>query len=296
MGRIKGKRLDIDAIISSYQIGGGNAVRVAKEFGCSHSYVLKLLKDRNIPVIPQTIVQRKRNVNEFFFETIDTEEKAYWLGFMYADGNVQWRGSKSGHISITLKDKEHLERFNKSLESDYPVQSYVVKEGKGAGNTYYRVFITSKKLAEDLTKHGCHANKTYDLTFPNKEIFVNKDLIRHFIRGYFDGDGSVFTSAEKHWRNGTITNILHYRFCGTEDMMKGIQIELNLGGRLEKSKQSKCLYELMYKRKKKLIPFYLYLYKDATIYLDRKKEKFDKYIQEECSETIISQLTNELKG
>lgn len=79
-------------------------------------------------------------------------------------------------------------------------------------------------------------------------------------------------------------------------MMKRIQIELNLGGRLEKSKQSECLYELMYKRKKKLIPFYLYLYKNATIYLDRKKEKFTKYIQEECSETIISQLTNELKG
>ena len=75
MGRIKGKRLDIDAIISSYQNGGGNAVRVAKEFGCSHSYVLKLLKDRNIPVIPQTIVQRKRNVNEFFFETIQKKRR-----------------------------------------------------------------------------------------------------------------------------------------------------------------------------------------------------------------------------
>ena len=53
--------------------------------------------------------------------------------------------------------------------------------------------------------------------------------------------------------------------------MKGIQAELNLEGRLEKDKQAKCLYELMYKRKKKLIPFYLYLYKDATIYLNRKK-------------------------
>lgn len=79
-------------------------------------------------------------------------------------------------------------------------------------------------------------------------------------------------------------------------MMKNIQKEVNLEGRLEKDKQSKCLYELMYKRKKKLVPFYLYLYKDATIYLDRKKEKFDKYIQEECSETIISQLEKELKG
>ena len=84
------------------------------------------------------------------------------------------------------------------MKSNYPIGSHIVKEGKGAGNIYYRVFITSKKLAEDLTKYGCHANKTYDLTFPNKEIFVNKDLIRHFIRGYFDGDGSVFISMEKH--------------------------------------------------------------------------------------------------
>ena len=58
--------------------------------------------------------------------------------------------------------------------------------------------ITSKKLAESLTKHGCHANKTYDLIYPSESIFADKSLIQHFIRGYFDGDGSVFISEEKH--------------------------------------------------------------------------------------------------
>ena len=295
MGRIKGKKLNINAIITSYQ-NGGNISRVAKEFKCSPSYVWRIIKENNVPIIPQTQTKRKRFINENFFNNIDTEEKAYWLGFLYADGCIQWKSSESGGISVTLKDEEHLIKFNKSLESNYPIGSHTIKKGKGVGNTYYRIFFTSKKLAEDLTKYGCHANKTYDLSFPNKEIFSNKDLIRHFIRGYFDGDGSVFISNERHWRNGTITNIIHYRFCGTENMMKNIQLELNLGGRLEKDKKSKCLYELMYKRKKKLIPFYLFLYKDATIYLNRKKEKFDKYIREECSETLISQLNKELKG
>lgn len=295
MGKIKGKKLDINAIITSYK-NGGNISRVAKEFNCSSSYVWKIIKENGISIIPQTQTQRKRFVNENFFNNIDSEEKAYWLGFLYADGCVQWNGSNSGNVTITLKDKEHLEKFNKSLESNYPIQSYIVKKGIGAGNIYYRVSITSKKLAESLTKHGCHANKTYDLIYPSESIFADKSLIQHFIRGYFDGDGSVFISEEKHWRNKTITNVIHYRFCGTENMMKNIQAELNLKGRLEKNKKAKCLYELSYKRKKKLIPFYLYLYKNATIYLNRKKEKFDKYIQEECSETIISQLNKELKG
>ena len=102
MGRIKGKRLDIDAIISSYQIGGGNAVRVAKEFGCSHSYVLKLLKDRNIPVIPQTIVQRKRNVNESAKEIYaDYSDKITYQSFQA----LLW-GRHYNHLPIYKKKEK----------------------------------------------------------------------------------------------------------------------------------------------------------------------------------------------
>ena len=120
-------------------------------------------------------------------------------------------------------------------------------------------------------------------------------MIRHFIRGYFDGDGSVFISNEKHWRNGTITKVIHYRFIGTKDFLNEVNNQIGLSGNISCGKNTGKASELCFKRKKKLIPFYKYLYENATIWLPRKREIFENYILEECSETIINQL-KELKG
>lgn len=66
------------------------------------------------------------------------------------------------------------------------------------GKEYSRIQISSKTLTADLLKLGCTPRKSLTLKFPNDGIFKSNDLIRHFIRGYFDGDGSVFISMEKH--------------------------------------------------------------------------------------------------
>lgn len=76
MGKRKFSKKDIEDMIISYK-NGGNISRVAKEFGCSSSYILKIMKNNNVPIIPQTQTQRKRLINENFFNIIDTEEKAY---------------------------------------------------------------------------------------------------------------------------------------------------------------------------------------------------------------------------
>lgn len=74
-------------------------------------------------------------------------------------------------------------------------------------------------MKTDLIRLGCVPNKSLILKFPSENIFSNPELIRHFIRGYFDGDGSVFISREKHWRNKRYFNVIHYRFCGTYDFL-----------------------------------------------------------------------------
>lgn len=241
--------------------------------------------------------QRKYTFNETFFDVIDTEEKAYWLGFLYADGCVQHRNDSDTYtldLALSSHDKNHLEAFKKSLNSTNPIKDYL-SGGNMSGYPVSKISIVSKELCLQLINKGCTERKSNTLKFPDKSIFTNNDLIRHFIRGYFDGDGSVFISNEKHWRNGTITKVIHYRFVGTEDFLNEINNQIGLSGNLTHSKNTGKAAELCFKRKKKLIPFYKYLYENATIWLSRKREIFENYILEECSETIINQL-NELKG
>lgn len=234
--------------------------------------------------------QLKYKFNENIFDIIDSEEKAYWLGFLYADGYVSIENNKYRLVlALATKDRSHVEKFNNFLQSNYPIHDYIISSGEFIGKEYSRVMVNSPHLINTLISYGCTPKKSLTLKFPDISIFKNMDLIRHFIRGYFDGDGSVFISNEKHWRNGTITKVIHYRFLGTEEFLEQIDSLINLKGSITNPKRSKA-FELAYKRKKKVLPFFKYLYEKSTIYLDRKRDIFINYIKEECSETIISQL------
>ena len=125
-------------------------------------------------------MKRQYKLNEDYFGKICTEEKAYWLGFILADGCVQ---SNYNGISIELqkKDKEHLKKFLRSLKANYPL----VKTGCG-----FSVAIFSKKMKQDLIKLGVTPRKAQT----TKPIRVRKNLQRYFWRGVFDGDGSIHSN------------------------------------------------------------------------------------------------------
>lgn len=257
--------------------------RTSEKCQISEYLVRKILKNNGI-ILTRSSSHLKYKCNENYFENIDSEDKAYWLGFLFADGYVNKRpGSDRLILALSTKDKKHIELFKKSINSENPIIDSIIKTGIMKGKEYSKISITSNKLISDLENLGCTSKKSLTLKFPN----LKKELIPHFIRGYFDGDGSVFLSNEKHWRNGTITPVIHFRFCGTKEFLEVINKEINLSGRISQAKQSKA-FELTYKRNKKVIHFYQYLYNNSTIFLHRKHEVFKKHIQERCSETIIS--------
>lgn len=263
------RKFDYEKIVELYQ-KYQNSTLVAKELKCSVTTVCKVLKRHNIPICRRL----KHYFDLNFFEKIDTEEKAYWLGFLYADGGVTTKNNNyTLSLSLSTKDIEHLEKFKKVLNATNPIRT---KPGSGyLPNNYYVAFdVYSKKLVTDLINVGCYPNKSLTLKFPNTNYFNDSSLIRHFIRGYFDGDGSVFISNEKHWRHKRIFPVIHFRFCGTYEMLSEIQKILNIGGTLKHSKSAHNNYELAYKRRKRAKIFMEYLYKDATIYLDRKYQIF----------------------
>jgi hypothetical protein len=242
--------------------------------------VFAILKRNNIKSRTLSESTMKYTCQDNFFNVINTEKKAYWLGVLFADGNITKKASKSGQIIFSSKDKEWVELFLSNIGSNnFPNCEYQ----KVFKKYIWKAQITSAQMYNDLNNLGCTPAKTKTIKVP----IINDDLIHHFIRGYFDGDGSVFISKEKHWRNNNVFPVIHFRFIGTKAFLNVLDEKINLSGRLVQAKDSK-VYELSYKRNKKANLFYNYLYKDATIFLERKKEIFKAHLQEKGSETIIS--------
>lgn len=216
--------------------------------------------------------------NYSYFEKIDNEHNAYWLGFLYADGCVLDYVKKSScnfkslEFCLAEQDVGHMHKFNESLMSTYKISKKVVN---GFGNC--RICIGNTKLCDDLIKLGCTPRKSLTLKFPSEDI-VPAHLVRHFIRGYFDGDGCVSYSSDKAKRKAYKVG-----FVGTSDMCNNIMDILNTEAGMTKIKTSPCgkALQFMWGGRINCKKVYNYLYSDATIYLDRKYEKFNKIINYE---------------
>lgn len=205
---------------------------------------------------------------EAIFDNIDNEEKAYWLGFIYADGYIQSNScSCFRHIfELVVKedDKCHLLKFNtfmKHKKENLKLGKYVRD-----GREFYRWrwIVANKNLWNVLNGYGCTPQKSLTLLFPSEAIFSDRDLIRHFIRGYFDGDGSMGIYV----RNGRVVDSCSV--VGTKDFIETLSSFLPVKGYVRHNKRhDDNTNELIFSSKKARLVM-LYLYKDATIYLERK--------------------------
>lgn len=201
-----------------------------------------------------------------YFETIDTEAKAYYLGLMLTDGNVHKikRNTEQYRIQIALQsqDRDILERFKKELHSSNKIIHYQKDKRDEC------IFgIQSAKMAYDLSKQGITPNKTF---IAELNYNIPPDLFRHYIRGIFDGDGTVYYS-NKH---------LHFGFYGTHKLVTQVQDwlieQINLTRHKITDKETVSF--TTYQKRKDIENFYNLIYTDASFYLKRKKEKFNNYL------------------
>jgi hypothetical protein len=266
------KKLNISnsSIVDLYNTGL-SCQKIANQLNVSESFINKKLKELNITKRSNSIY-RKRSWDENFFNKITTEEKAYWLGFLYADGCVHDKPNGQKLITLVVKDKEVIEKFIKALNGNFEVKQY---------KDTYGIYLTSKIMFNDLFKLGCVPRKSLILTFPK----INKKLVHHFIRGYFDGDGTVFTYKKKEYIG------ISLGICGTKKMLYSIAevAPINVPKK-DKRKESNIWYSTI-SGPNKVLAFYNYLYKYATVWLDRKKNKFENYFKERGSETTIGHPT-----
>lgn len=258
---------------------------IAKLLNVNVKTIGKAMKEHNISVRSDREQALKYTCNEKYFETIDTESKAYWLGFIYADGYILSKrkyGNRKLGIAISEKDEEHLYRFKKDINSNCLIKKYSVVGYNNQNSNYVRVLLTSKKLTDDIEKLGVFEHKTEILKFPTKKQ-VPISFLSHFIRGYLDGDGCI-TKTTKGFR---------IRFCGTKEFLEGIQKYFHTSVKMEKRHKDKVNnYAFSIGGNRQAEKILNILYNNATVYLQRKYNKYQELIKTNKQMDIILEQKN----
>jgi hypothetical protein len=260
---------DIQLAINLY-ITGKQQWEIAKELNCEQTTISGILRRNGIKTrIGKKIVYN--DINTSFFKEINSEDSAYFLGFLYADGNVQIKDSA---YCITLKLKSNdqyiIEKFRDIMSPSSPIK---ITKNKGSDTEYSYFRINQKEICEQLISHGCIPNKSLILEFPTT---VPKELIHHFLRGYSDGDGCIYKNSFK--KKKTINTIWKFvstkQFCNETAKILKEQLNINCSQSLCRPKTNKNTTTLTVGGNFQSMKALDWLYKDATIYLPRKYEKY----------------------
>jgi intein-encoded DNA endonuclease-like protein len=239
-----------------------NIHEVAKYFNVSISPIIRILRENSIK-----LTNRRYNVDKEYFDDVNTEEKAYWLGFLFADGYIRERKyGNSLEMKLSEKDENHLHLFRKHLKSNHKIIKGINKTKCKSGISESRIChlaIYSNELVKSIKNKGMHSKKTFTIDKPN----IDKNLINHFIRGYFDGDGSFSFNPKKYINKTQIVSASVNFIDFIINELKENQIEIRLYSNIKLQIQNKI----------DNLKFYNYIYKNATIFLERKKDKYDEF-------------------
>ena len=255
---------DVQKEICKKYIDGGTTTSLSSQYGCSKTKILYTLKNNSVKTRSISENKRKYKLDENVFNSLN-ENSLYWLGFIAADGNlyINPRGGKVVQFGLHQKDENHLNKLKTFLKTDRPIYYYKSKRKYKGGYVItpeVRFNINSLTIFEDICKYGIMPKKTFNLK-------IVEDLMdKHFFRGLFDGDGSIFSNNKGKnlviCLNG-IEQVLK-AFC--DFVKKEINIELV-------TSPNKTIYRTRVYGKKALDVLDL-LYDNANIYLDRKIELY----------------------
>nr|DAU18228.1 MAG TPA: DNA-directed RNA polymerase subunit A'' [Bacteriophage sp.] len=254
----------INDLIQEYK-NGVVIKELSRKYHFGESTISKILKENNIHVKTYGEHSKKYTLNEHYFDIVDTEEKAYIIGLLMADGNITHNRLS---LSLVESDRHILDRINSLLDSNKPLYFINYSQKNQNWKDQYCLSIYSKYMCNILKSLGINENKSLILEYPK---WLSDNLFKHFIRGFIDGDGCILKT-----RNGIeITST--YNFCVS--VKEKIYELLNIEAGIHKDKRRSNSYNLYIKNYIGTKTFLDYIYKDATIYLNRKYSIYkEKYI------------------
>lgn len=249
---------DVATICNLYQ-QGATAKEILPLFNgkiaCENT-IVKIARDHGVPIRPRGA----RNVieHEDFFDVIDTEQKAYILGLLLADGCLYYSNRGRAPVwSITLKSQDQylLQQIRELVGSDNKIV-----QSRGCGC----LSVTSERMANALIKYGVTPRKSKTATLPINDIPT--PLHPHLIRGVFDGDGCITGKS--------------CFFCGTELMMQRIKetlrSEIGVNNNKVTLNKNSGVHYFYFTAAKDVLAFYNYVYPNASLFLRRKRERFEQ--------------------
>lgn len=221
MKKIEFSQEQIEDILNKYQ-NNWSQQKIADFYQVSRTVIKRILETQEKGIVIRERTS-KYQYQQDIFEVIDTAEKAYWLGFLAADGcNYQREHNASIIININEKDIEHLNKFKQFCKTDAEIKSYIGFEGFSNSTPMCKITLNSKKISNDLIDKGILPNKSLILQPPK----ISQQFYKSFILGYFDGDGSI--SKTSQYNNYSIS------IQGTKEILTWICEVLNWDAKLEK--------------------------------------------------------------
>lgn len=208
--------------------------------------------------------QGKYSYNKRYFSSIDTQDKAYWLGFITADGCVSIKEDNYKRLKIVLqlKDKPHLEKFNKSIEGNLQIREKKVN----FNNKIYEcceIIVNSTEMCDDLIKLGIVPNKTEILEMCK----IPKELMPHYLRGFIDGDGCFYKGIRATGTERISVDIVGKSIILLQQFQSYLK-EFNIKSYIYKKRETN--FKLNINSKESILKLIDLIYKNNTICLDRK--------------------------
>lgn len=259
-------------IVEKYKTGKYNCNTLGKEYGISRTTVNAMLRRRGVAINNDlSLLKRKYTINDNYFDKIDAEDKAYWFGWLCADGtNTRSRN----HVAMTLQtsDVYILTEFLKCIGSNSKMYVFT-RPLLNRLASYTRVDIINKKISEDLEKLGCVAKKSLILKFPGVDK-IPESLIRHFVRGFWEGNGSIYKKNlnKSSDINHGINVYGSYSFCVglAEVIEKYLKIKLNV-------KNDRKVAFLRCGSQVNVLKILGWLYKNVNFVLKRKYDMYQNF-------------------
>lgn len=259
MKKIEFSQEQIEDILNKYQ-NNWSQQKIADFYEVSRTVIKRVLKIQCEGLIIRNRTS-KYKYQQDIFEIIDTAEKAYWLGFLAADGcNYQREHNASIILNVHKKDIGHLEKFKQFCHTNAEIKSYIGYEGFSNQTPMCKITLNSKKISNDLINKGILPNKSLILQPPH----ILKEFYKPFILGYFDGDGSI--SKTSQYNNYSIS------IQGTKEILTWICEVLNWNAKLEKRNinSNNNSYYIRCGGTNKPYQILNQLYNSCEIHLDRK--------------------------
>lgn len=264
-------------IIIEYRDNNMSLRQIQEKYRVNRQVVSKMLEDCGVKTTKGN--HYRKYFHDFnYFETIDTHEKAYWLGFIMADGYIgkmKGLGNGTDRVGLTLdiKDIETLELFKKAISATNPIKIYKDKtqqdwidKGYNKESTSCRILLSSQKTVDDLIDKGVIYNKSLTKEFPSKDK-LPREFIYSYLRGYMDGNGYIYIKENK-----TQINSAYLSFSSSESFVKSLA---QFGeGRVAKDNRSNGWSVFFNKKNSEVLLDKIYKHSTEETRMARKYKKY----------------------